>query len=88
MDGALTLIQWPAFAASVIAAWLVASHSARRRNVGFWVFLLSNLLWTAWGVHTSALALALQICLAALNVRGLIKTEPDGTVDTPGERPR
>ncbi|WP_429611083.1 hypothetical protein [Variovorax sp. W2I14] len=72
----LSLVQWPAFAASVAAAWLVASNSKTRRNAGFWVFLLSNVLWTVWGVHTSAWALiALQVCLAALNIRGLFKTE-------------
>lgn len=79
MDQALDLIQWPAFAASLTAAWLVASTVQRRRNIGFWVFLFSNVLWTAWGLHTSAMALiALQVCLAALNIRGLFKTEPDG----------
>ena len=73
----LDLIQWPAFVASVAAAWLVASNSKGRRNAGFWVFLLSNVLWVIWGIHTSAWALlALQFCLAALNVRGLFKTEP------------
>jgi hypothetical protein len=78
MNGALDLVQWPAFVASVAAAWLVASRSERRRNLGFWVFLASNVLWTVWGVHTSAIALiALQVCLAALNVRGLFKTDPD-----------
>jgi|UniRef100_UPI000D4A04D4 hypothetical protein len=73
----LDLVQWPAFVASVAAAWLVASRDKRRRNIGFWVFLLSNGLWTAWGLHTGAMALiALQACLAALNIRGLFKTEP------------
>jgi hypothetical protein len=72
----MSLIQWPAFAASLVAAWLVASKSKRRRNIGFWVFLGSNVLWGAWGVHTRAWALiALQVCLAALNIRGLFKTE-------------
>ncbi|MDH6165450.1 2-keto-4-pentenoate hydratase [Variovorax boronicumulans] len=72
----LSFIQWPAFAASVTAAWLVASNAKGRRNVGFWVFLASNVLWVVWGVHTQAWALiALQVCLAALNVRGLFKTE-------------
>ncbi|MES2532480.1 MAG: hypothetical protein V4636_15685 [Pseudomonadota bacterium] len=72
----LDVLQWPAFAASVVAAWLVASNSQGHRNVGFWVFLLSNVLWVVWGAHTSAYALiALQLCLAALNVRGLFKTE-------------
>ena len=78
MNGALDLVQWPAFVASIAAAWLVASRHRRRRNLGFWVFLASNVLWTIWGVHTSAIALiALQVCLAALNVRGLSKTDPD-----------
>lgn len=72
----LFLIQWPAFAASVAAAWLVGSNAKGRRNLGFWVFLASNVLWVVWGVHTQAWALiALQVCLAALNVRGLFKTE-------------
>lgn len=72
----LDLVQWPAFAASVIAAWLVASRAETRRNIGFWIFLFSNLLWVLWGWHSSAWALiTLQVCLAALNVRGLFKTE-------------
>jgi hypothetical protein len=76
MSEALDLIQWAAFALSLMAAWLVASSKERRRNIGFWVFLLGNVAWTVWGMHTSAYALiALQICLAALNVRGLNKTK-------------
>ena len=69
-------LQWPAMAASLLAAWLVASNSKHRRNVGFWVFLGSNVLWTLWGWHDGALALiALQVALAALNIRGVAKTE-------------
>ena len=72
----LDLIQWPAFAASLAAAYLVGSNAKSRRNAGFWVFLLSNVLWVAWGLHTQAWALiALQAGLAALNIRGLFKTE-------------
>jgi hypothetical protein len=74
----MDLVQWPAFVASVLAAWLVASNVKRRRNAGFWVFLFSNVLWVMWGLHTSAMALiALQLCLAALNIRGLFKTEDE-----------
>lgn len=74
----LSLVQWPAFAASVAAAWLVASNAKARRNLGFWIFLFSNVLWVIWGVHTDAWALiALQACLAALNLRGLRKTESE-----------
>ncbi|MFM9927768.1 hypothetical protein VLK31_32680 [Variovorax sp. H27-G14] len=76
MDETLDLIQWAAFALSLLAAWLVASTREHRRNIGFWVFLLSNVAWTVWGMHTSAYALiALQVCLAALNIRGLSKTK-------------
>ena len=72
----LDLIQWPAMAVTVIAAWLVASERERRRNIGFWMFMLSNLLWIAWGVHARAWALIfLQVCLAAMNIRGARKTE-------------
>lgn len=82
MDQWLDVMQWPAFAASVVAAWLVGASSPRRRNAGFWVFLASNALWCIWGLHTQALALvALQVCLAAMNVRGLLKTEREGAND-------
>jgi hypothetical protein len=70
------LVQWPAFLASILGAWWVASKSARRRKIGFWIFLLSNVLWVAWGIHTQAYALiALQIALCVTNIRGLFKNE-------------
>ncbi len=76
MDHLLDLIQWPAMAATVAAAWLVASRSAHKRAVGFWVFLASNALWVVWGWHDRAWALvSLQFCLAALNIRGVRKNE-------------
>ena len=76
----IDLIQWPAMAASLAAAWLVASASERRRAYGFWVFLLSNVLWVVWGVYTNGWALvALQLGLAAMNIRGLHKNDTGGT---------
>jgi hypothetical protein len=72
----LDLLQWPAMAASLAAAYLVASNRKPRRNAGFWVFLASNVLWIAWGLHDSAYALiALQVGLAVLNIRGVRKTD-------------
>ena len=72
----LDLVQWPAMAVTVAAAWLVASTHRRRRFTGFWLFLLSNALWVAWGLHTDAYALILlQVCLAATNIRGALKAE-------------
>jgi hypothetical protein len=73
MDG-LSLLQWPAMAVTVVASWLVASTQPARRNAGFWLFLLSNLLWVAWGWPAQAYAVVLlQVCLAVLNIRGAIK---------------
>ena len=69
-------MQWPAMLATVLAAWLVGSDSEARRSAGFWVFLASNVLWVLWGLHDGAMALiALQLALAALNIRGVFKTE-------------
>jgi hypothetical protein len=67
----LDLTQWPAMLVTVIAAWFVASTQRSRRRIGFWLYLASNALWIAWGFHSNAYALiVLQICLAAMNVRG------------------
>jgi len=72
----LDLLQWPAMAVTVAAAWLVGSRSPTKRAAGFWCFLASNALWLAWGWHDGAYALvALQVFLAATNVRGVYKNE-------------
>ena len=70
----IELLQWPAMALSLLAAWLVGSRTSARRLTGFWVFLSSNALWVAWGWHDEAWALiALNLCLALTNVRGIVK---------------
>jgi hypothetical protein len=67
----LDLVQWPAMLVTVIAAWFVASTQPRRRRIGFWLYLVSNVLWVIWGLHTQAYALILlQLCLATMNIRG------------------
>lgn len=67
----MDLVQWPAMAVTVAATWLTASTRTRRRELGFWLFLASNALWTWWGWHAEAWALLLlQLCLAAMNIRG------------------
>jgi hypothetical protein len=72
----LDALQWPAMAVTLIAAWLVASRSARRRTHGFWWFIASNILWIVWGWQAQAWALiALQVGLFALNVRGAVKND-------------
>lgn len=59
---------------TVAAAWLVGSEQERRRKIGFYVFLVSNVLWVVWGMHDGAWALIiLQFALAGMNVRGAYK---------------
>ena len=70
----ISLLQWPAMLVTVIASWLVASQDEGRRKIGFWVFLVSNVLWVIWGWSTEAWALVvLQFALAAMNIRGAWK---------------
>ncbi len=77
--GWLDAIQWPAMVVTVVAAWFVASQRKFKRNWGFWLFLLSNVLWIAWGLYDRAFALIfLQLCLAFLNIRGAMKTKGNG----------
>ena len=77
MDTVLGALQWPAMAATLVAAWLVASQSKRKRSWGFWCFIASNVLWVTWGWHDHAYALiALQFGLFVLNLRGARKNEP------------
>ena len=74
----IDLLQWPAMAVTLYAAWLVASQDKRRREHGFWWFVASNLLWVAWGWHAQAWALiALQVGLFVLNLRGARKNDSD-----------
>ena len=79
----IDLLQWPAMVVTVIAAWLVASTKRRKRVIGFWVFLASNILWSVWGWHTSAYALiVLQVLLALMNARGVYRNDPELSVTT------
>jgi len=72
----LQQLQWPAMLVTIGAAWLIGSQSKRRRKVGFWCFLASNVLWITWGWYDHAYALiVLQIALALLNIRGAYKNE-------------
>ena len=72
----IDLLQWPAMAVTLYAAWLVASQDKRRREHGFWWFVASNVLWIAWGWHAHAWALiALQFGLFAMNLRGARKND-------------
>jgi hypothetical protein len=72
----IDLLQWPAMVVTIAAACLIGSSHRGRRNLGFWIFLLSNVLWIVWALHIEAPALvAMQVCLATMNIRGAVKTE-------------
>lgn len=71
-------VQWPAMAVTVAAAYLVGSKRSGRREVGFWLFLASNVLWIGWGVFASAWALVvLQVALGTMNIRGAVKNDEE-----------
>jgi hypothetical protein len=72
----IDFVQWPAMIVTVAASWYVASNAKARRNVGFWLFLFSNILWVVWGIYSHAYALiVLQVCHAIMNIRGAKKTD-------------
>jgi hypothetical protein len=78
MNELVNALQWPAMIVTLTAAWLVASQSDRKRTIGFWCFIASNILWIVWAVPAKAYALiALQVGLFALNVRGVRKNDPE-----------
>jgi hypothetical protein len=82
---ALNVVQWPAMAVTVWAAWLAASSQRRRRQKGFWLYLASNILWVVWGVHAQAYALiTLQALLAVMNIRGERRNSLQGRSGDPG----
>lgn len=84
-DALLDLLQWPAMAVTLVAAFLVGARHAKKRVVGFWTFIASNALWIAWGVHDGAWALiALQAGLAAMNIRAIVRNERGDPVDSEG----
>ena len=72
----LDLLQWPAMAVTITASWMVASSRAERRKYGFWIFIVSNVLWIAWAIPSKAWALVvLQAALFAMNLRGSAKND-------------
>ena len=76
MEAFLDFLQWPAMLVTLYAAYLIGSKRADRRVFGFCMFILSNVLWIAWGWHDEAWALIiLQLSLMAMNIRGIFKNE-------------
>lgn len=76
MENWIELLEWPAMAVTVLAAWCIGSHRPRRRMVGFCCFIASNVLWSVWGWQAEAWALiVLQVVLFLMNLRGWRKNK-------------
>ena len=61
------------FAAGGLAGGFAHRRAAPRRVLGL---LISNALWVCWGWQDAAWALiVLNVCLALMNVRGIVKNE-------------
>ena len=76
MEDFVAMLEWPAMAISLAAAWWMGSRRPGERVFAFLMLSLGNLLWIAWGWGEGAHALiALNLGLLALNVRGIIKNE-------------
>lgn len=76
MEDFIALLDWPAMAISLLAAWVMASRKAEKRVWAFWMYLAGNIMWIAWGWGEEAWALiVLNLALMALNVRGIYKNE-------------
>jgi hypothetical protein len=76
MNEVLALLEWPAMAITLAAAWWMGSQRAKRRILAFSLLIVGNLLWIGWGWGESAWALiALNLGLLGLNVRGIAKND-------------
>lgn len=76
MDDILAMLEWPAMAISLVAAYLLGSIDPTKRIVAFIMLIIGNLMWIGWGWGDDAKALiALNVGLMALNVRGIFKNE-------------
>ena len=76
MEEFFALLEWPAMAISLAAAYLLASQKPEKRMRAFILLIIGNVMWIAWGWGEDAWALiALNAGLMALNVRGIFKNE-------------
>lgn len=76
MEDFFAYLEWPAMAVSLAAAWWMGSKKADKRVIAFWLLIVGNLMWIAWGWGEGAWALiALNVGLMGLNVRGILKNE-------------
>jgi hypothetical protein len=82
LDTLIDLLQWPAMAVTLVAAFLVGARHALRRTFGFYTFIVSNVLWIVWGLHDDAWALiALQAGLFGMNVRAIVRNHKQAAAE-------
>jgi hypothetical protein len=82
LDTLIDLLQWPAMAVTLVAAFLVGARHALRRTFGFYTFIVSNVLWIVWGLHDDAWALiALQAGLFGMNVRAIVRNHKEAAAE-------
>lgn len=68
----IDLLQWPALVLSIVGAWLVGSNVRQQRAAGFLLFLLSNALWSMWGIGIAAWGVVItQAFFTWTSIRGL-----------------
>jgi hypothetical protein len=78
MEEFFALLEWPAMAISLAAAWWMGSTKARKRIIAFVLLIIGNLMWIAWGWGEGAWALiALNVGLMGLNIRAIMKNEDE-----------
>lgn len=83
MEEFFALLEWPAMAVSLAAAWWMGSTKAKKRIVAFVLLIVGNLMWIGWGWGEAAWALiALNVGLMALNVRAIFKNEDEVKQDS------
>ncbi len=78
MEEILALLEWPAMATTLAAAWWMGSTKAKKRIVAFAMLIVGNLMWIGWGWGDEAWALiALNVGLLCLNIRAIFKNEEE-----------
>lgn len=68
----IDFLQWPALVLSIVGAWLVGGRRSNQRLAGFVLFLISNALWSAWGIGSDAWGLVItQAFFTWTSLRGI-----------------
>jgi hypothetical protein len=66
----LALLEWPAMAISLAAAWWMGSRKPGKRIVAFCMLIVGKLKWIAWGWGEDARAHSAQCGFAGIQCAG------------------